>query len=77
MFAKGPQAGATPKADALALLPPGVTCVRASALGINGYVVRLPDGKGIGSGGNAQKAWERAHDWALRNTALLARKKGA
>ncbi|MPN49954.1 hypothetical protein SDC9_197578 [bioreactor metagenome] len=66
MFAKGVQAGGTPKADALALLPAGTTCKRVSAMGITGYVVRLADGKGIGAGGNPQKAWEDAHAWALR-----------
>lgn len=67
MFAKGPQPGATPKDKALAVLPAGVTCRRESAMGITGYVVRLPNGKGIGSGGNPQKAWEDAWSWGLRN----------
>lgn len=67
MWAKGPAPGATPKDDALAVLPPGVTCSRESAMGITGYVVRLPNGKGIGAAGNAQKAWEDARSWGLRH----------
>lgn len=65
MFAKGPMPGATPKADALALLPSGAVCNRVTAMGITGYVVILPDGRKIASAGNANGAWERALGWAL------------
>lgn len=51
----------------MAALPKGVTCSKVSAMGITGYVVKLCDGKSIGCGGNAQRAWEDAHSWALRN----------
>lgn len=67
MFAKGPMPGATPKQEALALLPSGTYCQQASAMGIAGYVVILPDGRKIASAGNASQAWDKAHDWALRN----------
>lgn len=66
MFAKGPQAGATPKDEALAALPAGARCKRVTAMGITGYVISLPDGRRIASAGNAQKAWEGAKDWAER-----------
>lgn len=66
MFAKGPMPGATPRQDALALLPAGTTCKRMSAMGITGYVVQLPDGRQIASGGNAGQAWSDAQRWALR-----------
>lgn len=69
MFAKGPIPGATPRQDALALLPKGTRCQQASAMGISGYVVTLPDGRNIASAGNASQAWDKAHDWALRNCA--------
>lgn len=67
MFSKGPMPGATPKQDAMQLLPAGTKCTLASALGITGYVVTLPDGQQIASAGNAGQAWSKAHDWALRN----------
>lgn len=67
MFAKGPIPGATPKQDALALLPKGTHCQQASAFGISGYVVTLPDGRNIASAGNSSQAWSKAHDWALKN----------
>jgi hypothetical protein len=49
------------------LLPIGTTCKRMSAMGITGYVVQLPTGQAIGSGGNAATAWSKAENWALRN----------
>lgn len=67
MFAKGPQPGRSAKHEALAVLPAGVTCRRMSALGITGYVVRLPDGRGIGSARNASGAWEDAMAWGERH----------
>lgn len=67
MFAKGPMPGATPKRDALAILPKGARCQQVTAMGITGYVVSLPDGRQIASAGNAGQAWSKAHDWALRN----------
>jgi hypothetical protein len=67
MFAKGPMPGANPKMDALALLPEGTKCVVVHAAGMRGYSVQLPDGRQVGAGGNANTAWNRAHDWALRN----------
>ena len=67
MFAKGPMSGATPKRDALAILPKGARCQQVMAMGITGYVVSLPDGRQIASAGNARQAWSKAHYWALRN----------
>lgn len=67
MFAKGPQPGATPKADALALLPPGTVCRRVHGAGMSACSVQLASGRQIGSGGNANQAWGKAHDWALRH----------
>lgn len=66
MFQKGPMPGATPKQDALALLPAGSQCNRVTAMGITGYVIALPDGTKIASAGNANKAWEEALSWAQR-----------
>lgn len=66
MFAKGPMPGATPKQDAMALLPKGTRCRRVEAMGIRGCVIELPDGRSIASAGNAPKAWDNAHGWALR-----------
>jgi hypothetical protein len=65
MAAKGPQPGATFKADALALLPEGANCQRLSRMGITGYVICLPDGRQIASAGNAGLAWRAAYAWAL------------
>lgn len=65
MFAKGPQPGATPKADALRLLPEGTKCSRREGLGIVGYVVTLPNGNAVASAGTASQAWSKAEDWAL------------
>lgn len=62
MFAKGPMPGATPKADAMALLPPGTKCVRYHEK--NCYVILLPNGRSIADGNNANKAWEGAAEWA-------------
>jgi hypothetical protein len=67
MFAKGPQPGATPKADAMKLLPAGTECKRTSGFGMSGWAVFLPDGRRIGSAGNASGAWSKAEDWARRN----------
>lgn len=67
MFAKGPMPGATPKEDALKLLPKGTTCQRVSGMGLTGYVVMLPSGKQIGAAGTAGQAWRQAQDWAYRN----------
>lgn len=72
MWAKGPMPGATPKDDALAVLPAGTHCSLMHALGIRGYVVRLPDGKAIGSGGNASIAWGQAQSWAERQAANVS-----
>lgn len=66
MFAKGPTPGATPKADALKLLPTGTRCRRVTRMGISGCVIVLPDGREIVSAGNANTAWEKAHNWAMR-----------
>lgn len=60
MWGKEPIPGGTPKADALAHLPPG-------------YSVQLADGRQIGSGGNATSAWGKAHDWALRNASQTSK----
>lgn len=65
MFQKGPMPGATPKQDALTILPKGTRCQQVTAMGIKGYVVALPDGRQIASAGNAGQAWSKAHDWAL------------
>lgn len=70
MFAKGPAPGATPKTDALALLPQDTRCKRISAgwsSAITGYVVTLPDGRDIASRGTASQAWNEARRWALRH----------
>jgi hypothetical protein len=67
VFAKGPIPGATPKEDALKVLPAGTRCERLSGMGITGYVISLPDGKQIASAGNAGQAWRKALDWAYRN----------
>lgn len=67
MFAKGPMPGATPKEDALKVLPAGTTCRRMSRMGITGFVVSLPDGRQIASAGTAGQAWRSAADWADRN----------
>lgn len=67
MWAKGPMPGAQPRVEALRLLPRGTTCKRVSAIGITGYVVTLPDGRAIGSAGNASLAWEDASSWARRH----------
>ena len=64
MFARGPQPGATPKEDALKLLP-GATCKRVEArdhAGLVGYVIYDKNGKAVASAGNAQRAWGKA--WA-------------
>lgn len=66
MFAKGPVAGASPKEEALALLPEGTMCSQMSAAGITGYVIMLPDDRQIVSAGSAAHAWEKARDWALQ-----------
>lgn len=66
MWAKGPMPGATPRDDAMVLLPEGTTCKLVHAMGIRGYVVTLPDGKAVGSGGNAGVAWGNAQSWAER-----------
>jgi len=71
MFAKGPTPGATPKANALSVLPAGTACNRVMAMGITGYVVKLPSGKVIGSAGNPGKAWDAAYSWAIRNPLTL------
>lgn len=67
MWAKGPMPGTQPRAEALRLLPSGTTCKRVSTMGITGYVVTLPDGRAIGSAGNASLAWEKASAWAHRH----------
>ena len=67
MFAKGPMPGATPKADALRLLPAGTTCKRVSGFGMTAYSVQLPSGQQIGAAGNASQAWGKALAWAERN----------
>lgn len=72
MFAKGPQPGAQPKDLALRLLPRGTACRRVTAMGITGYVVTLPDGRAVGSAGNAGRAWDDAAGWAQRNPELAA-----
>lgn len=66
MFAKGPVPGLTPRQDALELLPVGKRCTKVTRMGITGYMVELPSGQSIASAGNAQQAWEKARDWALR-----------
>jgi hypothetical protein len=73
MFAKGPMPGATPKDEALLLLPAGTTCRRMSGGGITGYIVELADGTQIASAGNAGQAWRAACGWASRHP-LLAKK---
>lgn len=73
MFAKGPQPGATPKQDALEHLPKGTRCVKTTAHGITGYVVKMPNGNAIASAGNANEAWRKALDWALDNPSDAAR----
>lgn len=70
MFAKGPMPGATPKQEALALLPAGTRCRQTEAMGIIGYVVVLPDGHQIVSAGNASEAWRKARDWAQTHQSL-------
>jgi len=67
MFAKGPMPGATPKEDALRVLPAGTKCSRLSRAGITGFVVELPSGKQVGAGGTAGAAWRAALGWAERN----------
>jgi hypothetical protein len=67
MFAKGPAHGVSFKDQALAILPAGTHCKRVSAMGITGYVVYLPDGRGVGSAGSSGNAWRDALDWASRN----------
>lgn len=67
MFAKGPQAGYSPKVEALKLLPAGAKCEQREGLGIRGYVVVLADGRSIASAGTASQSWGNAYDWALRN----------
>lgn len=67
MFAKGPQAGATPKADALALLPRGTVCRRVHGAGMSACSVQLANGRQIAAAGNANQAWSKAHGWALRH----------
>lgn len=66
MWAKGPLPGATPKADAMALLPPGTSCKRIHAAGMVGYSVQLPGGRQVGSGPSANVAWSNAQSWAER-----------
>lgn len=70
MFARGPQPGGTPKTDALQFLPAGTTCVRVRGAGMTAYVVNLPNGLQIASGGNSATAWGNAHGWGLRNPPL-------
>jgi hypothetical protein len=67
MFAKGPMPGATPKQDALKMLPAGTHCQRMTGMGITGFVVSLPDGKQIASAGTAGQAWRKAQEWAYRH----------
>ena len=69
MFSYGPMPGATPKQDALNVLPEGTICQRVSSMGITGYVVTLPNGQSIASAGNANQAWEKAERWGHRNSA--------
>lgn len=71
MLAKGPQAGATPKEDALKVLPAGTACRRMSTSVITGYIVELPDGTQIASAGSSNHAWRNALDWVSRNSSKL------
>jgi hypothetical protein len=57
MFAKGPMPGYSPKAEVLAHFP-DAKCSRFHASGITGYVVKLPNGKQIGTGGSSAQAWK-------------------
>lgn len=59
--------GATPKAEALMLLPAGTHCKRLSRMGITGYIVQRPEGKQIASAGNPVDAWKNALGWAPAN----------
>jgi hypothetical protein len=50
--------GHSPKAEVLVRFP-GAVCKRVhSTAGITGYVIRLPGGKQIASGGTAARAWD-------------------
>ena len=69
MFAKGPAPGASPKTDALLLLPEGTVCSVMTAAGITGYVITLPDDRQIASAGNASRSWEKALAWAQARAA--------
>lgn len=61
MFQKGPQPGATPKANALRLPElESAYCRRKRSHGIAGYVVYAEDGTAIAAAGNAQEAWSKA-----------------
>jgi hypothetical protein len=69
MFAKGPQPGATPKADALKRHP-GATCrIKHGMCRIIGYVVYAADGTAIASAGTARDAWDRAARTKRRDSA--------
>lgn len=59
MFARGPQAGFSPKDGCLAIHP-GAFCRRvATAIGV-GFVVYAKDGRALASEGSAQTAWREA-----------------
>jgi len=67
MLARGPQAGATPKKDALALLPTATRCMKVHTAAGIGYVIELPNGRRVASAGSARKAWAVALEWAELN----------
>jgi len=60
MFARGPMPGATPKAEALEVMPTGTYCEQVSSHGMIFYCVYLPDNILYETGGNAQIAWIKA-----------------
>ncbi len=60
MFGKGPQPGATPRADALKVHP-GATCVRVESIcDLRGYIVYDSARRALVSAGSAQEAWRKA-----------------
>jgi len=58
--------GATPKADALAVLPKGTRCMAVHALGIHGFAVHSRDGKIWGTASTAAGAWDAARTAFIR-----------
>lgn len=62
--------GATPKQNALDVLPQPATCKRKSYGSLTGYVVTMDDGTAVGSGNSIRAAWEDAQEWGVRNMTL-------